>query len=69
MTPWVEIAIAFLGFLGSMAGAFSASKLTNYRLEQVEKKVDKHNEQLERLGIIEQRLTQAEKRLDELKEV
>ena len=36
--------IAFLGtLLGTLGGILASSKLTNYRIEQLEKKVDKHN--------------------------
>ena len=36
--------ISLLGTLtGSLGGIVVSSKLTNYRIEQLEKKVDKHN--------------------------
>ena len=42
-----EIIVALIGCAGSAAGAFCGilvnTKLTTYRLEQLEKKVDKHN--------------------------
>ena len=62
----VEIVVAVLGFMGSMVGATAASKLTIYRLEQVEMKVDKHNDQLEKLQLIEQRVNQLESKLSKL---
>ena len=34
---------------GSLLGVWSANKLTNYRIGQLEAKVDKHNQVLERL--------------------
>ena len=45
MTDQILIAlISFAGTLaGSLAGIFTASRLSNYRIEQLEKKVDKHN--------------------------
>ena len=65
-----EILVAFLGFigtlLGSCAGAFASSRLTNYRLEQVEKKVDNLNENTSRIIVIEQRIDNYEKRIDKL---
>lgn len=39
--------------IGSLAGVFSASKLTLYRIEQLEKKVDKHNSVVERVYALE----------------
>ena len=40
--------------LGTFAGIFINSKLTNYRIEQLEKKQDKHNEVIERVYHLEQ---------------
>ena len=46
------IIVALLSLLGSLGGTFggilATSKLTNYRIEQLEKKVDKHNNIIER---------------------
>lgn len=53
-----NIIIAVLSFVGtlfgSLAGIFATSKLSNYRIEQLEKKVDKHNNLIERVYLIEQ---------------
>ena len=42
-----EILVALLSLagtlLGSLGGVLASSKLTNYRLSQLEKKVDRHN--------------------------
>ena len=45
MSEVVIVAIlSLLGTLmGSLAGILTANKLTNYRIEQLEKKVEKHN--------------------------
>lgn len=52
-----EILIAVLSLLGtcfgSLIGAFASGKLTVYRIEQLEKKVDKHNNVIERLVLLE----------------
>ena len=46
------IAVALIGFassvLGSALGFMAGIKLINYRLEQLEKKVEKHNNLVER---------------------
>ena len=39
---------------GSIAGIMTANKLTNYRIGELEKKVDKHNNLIERVTILEQ---------------
>lgn len=40
--------------LGTFAGIFINTKLSNYRIEQLEKKVDKHNNLIERTYKLEQ---------------
>ena len=40
--------------LGTFAGIFVNTKLTNYRLAQLEKKVDKHNTVIERTYKLEE---------------
>lgn len=42
--------------LGSWAGIRQANKLTNYRIEQLEKKVDKHNNIIERTYELEKKV-------------
>ena len=62
-----EIVIALLGFLGtacgSMVGAFTSSRLTNYRLEQLEKKIDKLSDHDQRIALLEQKGCQYDERL------
>lgn len=41
--------------VGSLAGIIISNKLTNYRIEQLEKKVEKHNSIVERTYKIEQK--------------
>lgn len=40
-------------FLGTLAGIMINTKLMNYRIEQLEKKVDKHNHVIERVYQLE----------------
>ncbi len=53
-----EIAIALLSLMGTLAGSFAgvvtAGKLTNFRIEQLEKKVEKHNCLVERTYQLEE---------------
>lgn len=46
--------------LGTLTGIIINSKLTSYRLEQLEKKVDKHNNLVERTFTIERKLAVSE---------
>ena len=51
------VIVAILSLIGTAVGAFAgiltANKLTNYRIEQLEKKVDKHNSVVERVAVLE----------------
>ena len=54
-----EILVAILSLAGTAIGTFggivTSAKLTNYRLQQLEKKVDKHNQFAERLPVLEEK--------------
>ena len=47
-----SILVAILSLVGTLIGTFggiiTANKMTNYRIEQLEKKVEKHNSVVER---------------------
>lgn len=68
MTSTVIVAlISLVGTLsGSLCGIIVSSKLTNYRIEQLEKKVDKHNSFAERIPLINERIDEIIRRLEEL---
>jgi hypothetical protein len=52
-----EVIVGILSLLGtligSITGIMTANKLTIYRIEQLEKKVDKHNNLVERMAVVE----------------
>lgn len=48
-----EIVVALLSLVGTFFGTFSGIKLMSYRIEQLEKKVEKHNSVVERQYDIE----------------
>ena len=52
--------------LGTFGGILTSSKLTNYRLEQLEKKVDKHNSFAERMPVIEEKIKVMNHRIEDL---
>lgn len=68
-----EIIVAIIAFFGTMVGTGGgivvSSKLTNYRLEQLEKKVDKHNSVIERTYILEEKMKVANHRIEDLEKV
>lgn len=69
MTDILTAIIAFAGTLvGSLGGILAANRLTVYRIEQLEKKVSKHNNLVERMFLVESSTKSAHHRIDELRE-
>ncbi len=63
---WIAV-FSFLGTaVGTVGGILTSAKLTNYRIQQLEKKVDKHNNFAERIPVIEQQIKVANHRIDDL---
>ncbi len=46
--------------VGSIAGILTSAKLTNYRIQQLEKKVEKHNCLIERVTAAEIKISKLE---------
>ncbi len=68
VTEIIVAAIALIGTaVGSLGGILAANRLTNYRIEQLEKKVDKHNSVVERIAVVEVRLTEQQDDLARLR--
>ncbi|OZV10809.1 hypothetical protein CIW83_18500 [Tissierella sp. P1] len=67
-----EVTVAIMALIGSaigtIGGIIASSKLTNFRLEQLEKKVDKHNSVIERTFILEEKMKVANHRIEDLEE-
>lgn len=63
---WTDIVVALLALVGTGIGSYSGFKLTSYRVEQLEKKVDKHNQFAERLPVLEEKIKVMNHRLDDL---
>ncbi len=66
-----ELFVALLGFagtlLGSLIGVLAAQKLTQFRLSQLEEKVSRHNNLIERTYILEGKVTECQHDIRELK--
>lgn len=61
--------------LGSLLGIIATARLTTFRIEQLEKKVDKHNNVIERVYLLEkheevvdEKIKTANHRIDDLEE-
>lgn len=65
------IIVALLSFagtiIGSLIGILAANKLVNYRLEQLEHKVEKHNNLVERMYNLETKVAIEEEEIEHLK--
>ena len=53
-----EVIVAMIasggGLLGSVIGVIASARLTNYRIEQLEEKVNKHNNLIDRVYLLEE---------------
>lgn len=62
-----NIIVSLISLFGTLAGTFGgivvSSKLTTYRIEQLEKKVDKHNNVIERVYKLEQKVNDMEEKI------
>ena len=63
-----NIIIAVCGCIGSVIGSFGGFRLISYRVEQLEKKVDKHNNFAERLPVVEEQIKVINHRLEDVEE-
>lgn len=77
MTDTIIVAlISLIGtLLGSLFGILTANKLTNYRIQKLEEKVEKHNKVIERVyhletldEVIEDQIKTINKRIDRLEQ-
>lgn len=60
------VVVAILSLIGTFAGSFSGMKLMSYRIEQLEKKVDRYATITERIPVIEEQIKGIEHRLSDL---
>ena len=66
-----EIIVAVLGLIGTLFGSFlgvmASSRLTQYRIQKLEEKVDKHNTVIERTYVLEEQMKECMDEINELK--
>lgn len=67
------IIVALIGFAGTLAGAFlgvlTSAKLITYRIEQLEKKVDKFNNIEALIPVLEEQMKVANHRIADLEHI
>lgn len=70
---YTSLAVAGMSLIGTLAGTFGgilvSNKLTNYRIEQLEKKVEKHNQVVERTFKLEGQMTEVQHDIRDIKGV
>lgn len=63
-----EVLVAVLSLVGtavgSIAGILAANRLSNYRIQQLEKKVDEHNNYARRLPVVEEEIKELNRRMN-----
>ena len=71
MSEGIVIALIGLGgsALGSLAGVLASARLTQYRLRQLEEKVQAHNRLVERTYRLEGQMLEVQHDLRDMKEV
>ena len=71
MIDYTALAAASMSLIGTLVGTFGgilvANKLTNYRIEQLEKKVAAHNNVVERTYKLEGQMTEVQHDIRDLK--
>lgn len=67
-----EIIVAVISLIGTLFGTFAgiltSTKLSNYRIDQLEKKVEKHNSVIERTAILERDMKTVWHEIEEIKQ-
>ncbi len=67
----IALLVAIIGALGSFGGVYVSNRksqtLIAFRLQELEKRVDQHNNLVERMFRLEGRVTEAEHRLESMK--
>ena len=66
-----EIMVAVISFfgtlIGTLGGIVASSRITAYRIEQLEKKVEEHNQFARRMPVVEKEVQHIYHEIDELK--
>lgn len=61
-----EILVSLFSLLGTFIGTYGGIKLMTYRIEQLEKKVEKHNNFAQRMPVVEEQIKVINHRLEDL---
>lgn len=62
-----EIIVAAFSLIGTCIGSWGGLKLMSYRIEQLEKKVDKHNNFAQRMPVVENEVQDMKQDISDIK--
>ncbi len=67
------VIVGLLSLVGTVVGTFggiiTSARLTNYRIQELEKKVEKHNNFAARIPVLEEKIKVEEHRIADLEEI
>lgn len=64
-----EILVPIVSLIGTILTVWSGNKLTQFRIQELEKKVEKHNSVVERTMVLEEQMKVANHRISDLEEI
>lgn len=69
-TTLIVAVISAIGtMIGSLSGILISNRLTNYRIQQLEKKVDEHNRYALRLPVVEEQIKTLGHRIKSIEDI
>lgn len=60
---WSNVIVAIIALFGTFIGSYSGIRLMSYRIEQLEKKVEKHNQVVDRVYRLEEQTSLQEEKI------
>ncbi len=71
LVDWATIIVGVLAFVGTLVGAYCSNNktvaLVTYRIQALEKKVEKHNNVVERMAVAERDIKNVKNEINEVK--
>ena len=65
-TAIATVIVGAMSLIGTALGSLGGMKLMSYRIEQLERKVEKHNSVVERTFVLEEQMKTANHRIEDL---
>ena len=65
----IDIIVSLISLCGTILTVWSGNKLTQFRIQRLEEKVEKHNSVVERTMVLEEQMKVANHRISDLEEI